>query len=152
MIDYDGTSEARIIYKLQNDNELIGEQYNSLLVRLAEATIEGEIEDKKLSAYVIEGISNDKEFYFFSMQNPLKNMKKKKLFRFNTSKYEEITKPILALRCSIDAIIYDGKVYMLSMAAENLFQMERSYKKKSEVCIKEIQQSGMISNIELLLR
>lgn len=44
--------------------------------------------------------------------------------------------------------MYDEKVYFLSMAGENLFNMERSYKATCSYCVNDIVESGIITNIE----
>ena len=64
------------------------------------------------------------------------------------SLFRPIDKPILSLRLNADVIMYDEKVYFLSMAGENLFNMERSYKATCSYCVNDIVESGIITNIE----
>lgn len=63
-------------------------------------------------------------------------------------KFVEMTTPVLALRMSADVIFYDNSAYLMTMAGENLFQLERAYKKVSSFCIKQVNESGILADID----
>ena len=42
--------------------------------------------------------------------------------------FEEISDKVLSLRPTIDVVVFNDNIYMLTLAGENLFNMERSYK------------------------
>lgn len=147
VVEYDGTADALFLYKMNKNNPLINGAYMSLVEKIGSANIEGNPLAKRYSAYVITGISDEKPIYMFTMQSPFINMKKK--HKWDGAKFVEIKDPILSLRPSIDAIIYGDEVYMFSMAAENLFQLERAYKKVCTQCVNSIASSGIIENIEI---
>ncbi len=144
--EYDGTTDAATIYTLDRDNDLIKDSYLKLMYALANADHESDISNEKYSAYVISGIVENKPIHMFSMVSPLVNMKKKYIFEKST--FSRIDRPVLSLRLSFDALIYDGIVYMFTMAAENLFNMERAYKAVCADCIDGIEHSGILIETE----
>ena len=62
---------------------------------------------------------------FVSMQSPITVMNNKFLWR-ETNTFNKVSEPILSLKKTVDVIIAGDTVYMLSMAGENLFGMERA--------------------------
>lgn len=80
------------------------------------------------------------------MQSPFVNMKRKHWW--DGKKFVEMTTPVLALRMSADVIFYDNSAYLMTMAGENLFQLERAYKKVSSFCIKQVNESGILADID----
>lgn len=143
---YDGTTDSQVIYWLNKTSDLINEAYAKLVESLANADQECDPFKEKYSAYVLAGFVEDKPIYLFSMQCPFVNMKRKHIW--DNSIFRPIDKPILSLRLNADVIMYDEKVYFLSMAGENLFNMERSYKATCSYCVNDIVESGIITNIE----
>ena len=143
---YDGTTDSQVIYWLNKTSDLINEAYAKLVESLANADQEGDPLKEKYSAYVLAGFVEDQPIYLFSMQCPFVNMKRKHIW--DNSIFRPIDKPILSLRLNADVIMYDEKVYFLSMAGENLFNMERSYKATCSYCVNDIVESGIITNIE----
>lgn len=61
-----------------------------------------------------------------SMQNPVTTLNHKIWMKNGT--FQEISNKVLSLRTSIDVVIFDECVYMLTLAGEKLFNMERAYK------------------------
>ena len=104
----------------------------------------------KAKASVIEGIikieNEEVAVRFISMQNPVTTLKNR--FYRSNGKFTEISDKVLTLRNSIDVIIYRENVYMLNLAGEKLFDMERAYQKicKSKVAL--IQEKNIIEGFD----
>lgn len=145
--EYDGTTDATTIYTLSCENDLIKDSYIKLMDALANADHESDTSNEKFSAYVISGTVENKPIYIFSMVSPLVNMKRKYILENST--FTRIDKPVLSLRLSFDAIIYDDIVYMFTMSAENLFNMDRAYKAVCADCIEGIEHSGILIETDI---
>ena len=143
---YDGTTDSQVIYWLNKTSELIADTYSKLIESMANADQESDPLKEKYSAYVLNGFVDEKPIYLFSMQCPFVNMQRKHIW--DKSTFRPIDKPILSLRLNADVIMYDEKVYFLSMAGENLFNMERAYKATCSYCVNDIVASGIITDIE----
>ena len=147
---YDGTADAQVIYKLKNSSELIEKNYGLFLTALANPDVEIDPLELKAKASVIKGVlkieNEEVDVKFISMQNPVTTLKNK-FYRLD-GKFTEISDKVLTLRNSIDVIIYRENVYMLSLAGENLFDMERAYQKicKSKVAL--IQEKNIIEGFD----
>ena len=146
VVDYDGSAESTYVYKIERNSELINREQKLLFDALDRANQEGNPFEQKYSAYVISGISDGKPVHFFTMQSPFVNMKRKHWW--DGKKFVEMTTPVLALRMSADVIFYDNSAYLMTMAGENLFQLERAYKKVSSFCIKQVNESGILADID----
>ncbi|MCD7883032.1 MAG: DUF4868 domain-containing protein [Lachnospiraceae bacterium] len=149
--DYDGTAEETYIYKLMNTNELIENEFHSLTEALSTPSLEGEPLDFGASAYVLRtSMCLDEDtvpVLLFSMQNPVCVLKNKFLFEENDV-FKQITQKVLNLRPTSDAIIVGNTVYLLTMAGENLFNMEHSYRAVCDSRVDEIGESEILSNFE----
>lgn len=62
--------------------------------------------------------------------------------------FQEISDKVLSLRPTIDIVIFDGYVYMLTLAGENLFNMERSYKAICTTKISSIKDCNILTDFE----
>lgn len=151
VVDYDGTTIGSVIYKMKKNNELIGDKCTLLMESLALADVESNpLEDNKLEdnlqAYVLKGIIElETEKYpikLISMQNPIVSLKNK--FLQDKGKFYEINKKVLSLRAAIDVIIIGDDIYMLTLAGEKLFDMERSYKAVCSYKMQEIEECDII--------
>lgn len=60
----------------------------------------------------------------------------------------EISDKVIFLRTAIDVVIVDETVYMLTLAGENLFNMERAYKAVYKKQITNITDSNIINDAE----
>lgn len=135
--DYDGSTVDKTIYKLTNGNELISTEYLALIKAIG--TPDSEVDPLEFSAqaYILKGVVsiNGKELTvkLVSMQNPVTSLKHK-FWRANGT-FKEISDKVISLRTAIDVVIVDETIYMLTLAGENLFDMERAYK---SVCKKQI--------------
>lgn len=143
---YDGTTDSQVIYWLNKSSELIADTYSKLIESIAVADQESDPLKEKYSAYVLSGFVDEKPIYLFSMQCPFVNMKRKHIW--DKSTFKPIDKPVLSLRLNADVIMFGDKVYFLSMAGENLFNMERAYKATCSYCVNEIIETGIITDIE----
>lgn len=148
VIEYDGTTIQGTVYKLSCESELIADEYQALIRALATPDMEFDPLKLDARAYLVTGhVSlNGEEKYvkFISMRCPIATLKHK--FLCTEGKFKEITNKVISLRTSIDVIIIDETVYLLSLEGENLFNMERAYK---TVCIRkleEIERCDMVSS------
>ena len=128
--DYDGSTIDKTVYTLSVNNELIQSEYNNLITAIATPDSEINPLEFKPQAYLLKGIINidnsDYPVKLVSMQNPITILKHK--FWMQNGTFQEISDKVLSLRPTIDIVIFDGYIYMLTLAGENLFNMERSYK------------------------
>jgi len=142
---YDGTADAQVIC------ELIETNYGLFLKALASPDVEINPLELKAKASVIEGIikieNEEVAVKFISMQNPVTTLNNK--FRWIDDKFTEISDKVLTLRNSIDVIVFRENVYMLNLAGEKLFDMERAYQKicKSKVTL--IQEKNIIERFDI---
>lgn len=127
---YDGSTIGKNIYTLSINNGLIQSEYNAFITAVATPDVEINPLEFKAQAYLLKGIINiDGEDYpvkLISMQNPVTTLNHK--FWMKNGEFQEISDKVLSLRPSIDVIIFDERVYMLTLVGEKLFNMERSYK------------------------
>lgn len=148
--DYDGSTVDKTIYKITNDNNLISTEYKALIE--ASGNPDSEFDPLKFSAqaYILKGtisINNkDLSVKLISMQNPVTSLKHK--FLCANGIFTEISDKVISLRTAIDVVIVDKTVYMLTLAGENLFNMERAYKFVCEKQITNIADSNIINDAE----
>lgn len=146
--DYDGSTVGKTIYKLTIDNNLISKEYPELIKAIGNP--DSEVDPLKFSAqaYILSGvITIDKEelsVNLISMQNPVTSLKHK--FWSANGTFREISDKVISLRTAIDVVIVDKTVYMLTLAGENLFNMERAYRSVCEKEITNIEYSGIIND------
>lgn len=128
--EYDGTSLANTIYYLDKDSDLIKKQYAALIAAIASPDAEIDPLNMGTQAYLINGrisISDEQHSVkFISMQKPVTNLNHK--FWYTGGAFRKIGDKVISLRTSINVIIYDDRVFMLTLDGENLFNMERDYK------------------------
>lgn len=128
--DYDGSTIENTIYKLSTENELIANEYSLFVEAIANPDTEVDPLEFKAQAYILKGIirinDDEKSVKLISMQNPVTSLKHKFLRANGT--FKEISDKVISLRTTIDVVIVDNLVYMLTLAGENLFNMERAYK------------------------
>ena len=148
--DYDGSTVDKTIYKLTTDNELISTEYPSFVEAIGNP--DSEVDPLKFSAqaYLLKGVisicGEELSIKMISMQNPVTSLKHKFL-RYNGT-FTEISDKVISLRTAIDVVIIENTVYMLTLAGENLFNMERAYKSVCEKQITNITDSNIINDAE----
>lgn len=148
--EYDGSTLGEMIYKLEADNLLIRDDLVKLIDAIGNPDVEINPLEIRAQAYLMKGIVTiDAEPHavkLISMQNPITTLKHK-FFRAN-GVFKEISDKVISLRTSIDVVILDQTVYMLTLAGEKLFDMERSYKATCTQKISEIEASNMVNNFD----
>lgn len=148
--DYDGSTVDKTIYKLTTDNELISTEYRTLIEAIGNPDSEVDPLEFSAQAYIFKGVisidGEETSVKMISMQNPVTSLKHK-FFRANGA-FTEISDKVISLRTTIDVVIVDETVYMLTLAGENLFNMERAYKSVCEKQITNITDSNIINNAE----
>jgi len=146
--EYDGSTIDKVIYWLDKTNILISEEYDALITAIATPDTELDPLTFKARAYVLRGIINmegeEKPVKLISMQNPVTSLKHKYLRANGT--FTEITDKVISLRTSIDVIIIEDTVYMLTLAGENLFNMERAYKATCAGKLNDIEQCNIVTD------
>ena len=146
--EYNGSTVDRVIYWLDKTNELIADEYDALIIAIANPDTELDPLEVKARAYVLRGIvhldGEEKPIKLISMQNPVTSLKHKFLRANGT--FTEITDRVISLRTSIDVIIMADTVYMLTLAGENLFNMERAYKAACTGKLVEIEQCNIVTD------
>lgn len=146
--EYNGSTVDRVIYWLNKTNELISSEYDALITAIANPDRELDPLAFKARAYVLRGIvhldGEEKPIKLISMQNPVTALKHKFLRANGT--FTEITDKVISLRTSIDVIIMEDTVYMLTLAGENLFNMERAYKAACAGKLNEIEQCNIVTD------
>lgn len=148
--DYDGSTIDKTVYRLSTENELIQSEYNSLVSSIAVPDAEINPLEFKAQAYLLKGmITVDGMEYpvkMVSMQNPVTTLNHK--FLMKNGEFQEISDKVLSLRQTIDVVIFDDCIYMLTLAGENLFNMERSYKAICSVKIDTINECNIITDFD----
>lgn len=148
--DYDGSTIDKTIYKLTTSNELISTKYPALIEAIGNPDSEVDPLEFSAQAYILKGvISIDGEelsVKLISMQNPVTSLKHK--FLRSNGTFTEISDKVIYLRTAIDVVIVDETVYMLTLAGENLFNMERAYKAVCKKQITNITDSNIINDAE----
>lgn len=146
--EYNGSTVDRVIYWLDKTNELILDEYDTLITAIANPDTELDPLEFKARAYVLRGIvqldEEDKPIKLISMQNPVTSLKHKFLRANGT--FTEITDKVISLRTSIDVIILEDTVFILTLAGENLFNMERAYKAACAGKLNEIEQCNIVTD------
>lgn len=151
--EYDGTADALTIYKLLSSNELISAEYAGFIRTIANPDNENDPFEYK-SAYLLKGqLEIDGEHIpikLISMQNPITILKHK--FFMEKGAFKELSDKVLSLRPTMDVLVIGEKVYLLTLAGENLFNMARSYKAVCHQKVEEVAQADIISGIEKFKR
>lgn len=155
---YDGTAMSTIIYKLPSNHELIAHEYLGLNDCLAESQTDGNPFDFAANAFVLSGIiylpqqycddihseGYDASVRLICLQNPVSVLKHK--FLYDEGTFREIKDKVLSIRPFFDVLIIEDSVYMLTLAGEKLFNMERSYKAICSDKVFEIEHKGIIND------
>lgn len=151
VMEYDGTTDAMTIYKLQSDHELIAGEYEAFVNAISNPDVEAD-SMTFTSAYVIKGSTivgdEDTPVKLVSMQNPVTTLRHKFSFCRDSGKFKELDEKVLNLRPTLDIIVIGTTVYFLTMNGENLFNMERAYKAVCHTAIDTVESTGLISDIE----
>ena len=138
VIDYDGSAIGKTVYKLSVNNSLINDEYQSLIKAVASPDTELDPLDLSPQAYLLNGKSFIDNIEYpvklISMQRPVTNLNHK--FFGDKGSFTEISKKVLSLKPTIDVVILENCIYLLTLSGENLFNMERSYK---AVCSEKIE-------------
>lgn len=152
LVEYDGSTNGKTIYHLSGSNNLIKEEFNLLINALAIPNVEIDPFDMRARATAVCGTFTNATdeiipIKLISMQNPITVLKHK--FLRNNGTFKEISNKVLSLRPTIDVMIIGEDIYFLTLAGENLFNMERSYKALCKDYIAIIGDSGILSDIEM---
>lgn len=147
---YDGSADAKTIYKLKSTSELLEKEFVSFINAISVPDMDVSPFDLNLKALVYSGVCTEENeqirILLISMQNPVTVLRNK--YWSDNGTFKELDKKVLSLRTSIDVIIYGEDIYFLTFAGENLFNMEHAYKSVAKDFITHIGDSGIICNFE----
>lgn len=149
-MDYDGSANGKTIYHLSKDMTLISIDYENLLNAISNPDCEIDPFSLKSRAMVLSCIVpiNGEEISvkMITMQNPITVMTHK--FFMKDGAFTEIKDKVLSLKPIVDVVIAGDEIYFLTLAGENLFNMEKSYKAVSMDCIAKVGESEILVNFE----
>lgn len=147
--DYTGDVVGNVVYKLDKQNELINTEFVTLIQSTATPDKEMKLSEIKANAAIFKGsVIIDHVIIpvlLVSMQKPVSTLSNRYLW-IETQKFREIEEPVLTLRKTIDVAIIGDTVYLFTLAGENLFNMERSYKAVCKGRVDEIAKCDFLSN------
>ena len=149
--DYKGDIVKGNIYKLPTSDDLISEYYQTLETAIANPSTEGDVVMRAWNALLIKGTveidGEEQQIKLISMKSPV-SVLTNKFIMAGKDRFRKLNDPILTLNKNLDAVIVNGVFYMLTMQAENLFNMERSYKLRCEAKVEEIAALNILSNTD----
>ena len=152
--DYQGDILKDNIYKLSVGNELIRENYEKLEAAIADPSVENEVIKNEWNALLIKGVillgNKQEDIRLISMKSPL-SVLSNRFIGCGQDTFKKLRDPVLTLNKNLDAIIVNNVFYMLTMQAENLFNMERSYKLLCDTKVEELIQYDLFSNPDIFL-
>lgn len=147
---YDGSTISKTIYKLAADNSLIADEYSALIEAIGNPDVEIKPLQFSPQAYLLKGVisvgEDELSVKLISMQSPVTSLKHK--FLHANGVFTQISDKVISLRTAIDVVIVDNTIYMLTLAGENLFNMERAYKSICKKQIENIASLGIINDVE----
>ena len=150
IMDYDGSAIAKTVYKLNTANELIKSEYDALITAIASPDSESDPLEYKSQAYLLKGIIeiDGKEYpvKLISMQNPVTTLNHK--FWMHNGEFQEITDKVLSLKPTIDIVVFDECIYMMTLAGEKLFNMERAYRAVCNDKVDDIQKCSIVADFD----
>lgn len=154
--EYTGDVVSNVIYKLSTTSELIHDSWEMLKNAVANPDTEEGIRGIKFSGYIISGSialdDRDVEVKMISMGSPTTVLRNKYIFNHPSQCFKEIADPVFSFKQTLDALIIDDVFYILTMQAENLFNMERAYKKKCEIKVDQTVQVLEMTNPDAFRR
>jgi hypothetical protein len=148
---YTGDIVKGRIYSLPVSDPLIDQSFRELKNKTADPSKEGSILKGRWDGMLIMcGISVEgekKRILLASMRSPISVLSNKYLF-LEEDQFKKIKEPVLTLNKSLDAVIVGSTFYMLTMQAENLFDMERSYRKRCDEKVGEIRDMDILTDAD----
>ena len=148
--DYDGTAEAKKIYRISTDHELIQEDVRKLKYAMADVDVDNEWSFFE-SAYVIRGgipiDDEETDVMLISARKPVTVLNNKYSLRGDI--FQEIKEKVLSLTPMIDLILVGQLVYFFTSEAEKLFDLERSYRKTCDRKVTRILECNIVNSAEL---
>jgi len=146
--EYDGSTIDKTIYRLPSSSELIATEYDAMINAIATPDTEIDPLEFDAQAYLLKGVitldGEEKPVKLISMQTPITTLQHK--FLRSNGTFKEISDKVISLRTSIDVVIIDDTVYMLTLAGENLFNMERAYKATCSGKLTDIEQCDIVTD------
>lgn len=149
--DYDGTTESVKVYKIISNSQLIADEFSGLISAFSTPEMAGDPFKFAANAYSLKATLSingiDTSVFTFSMQNPICLLKNR--FLYDEGSFHEIKDKVLNLRPIVDVLIVGKTIYLLTIAGENLFNMERSYKALCDSTVLDISDMNIVSNTDM---
>lgn len=146
VLNYDGSCDSSIIYKLTTGDSLVYENFKLFTVCLSKPDESVDAIEFNPNACIVEGYFEDegKRIMLISLKQPIKCYKHR--FRLDKGVYVPASEKTLTLPANLDAIIYGDDIYFLNMQVENLFDMERASSKVAQQRVYDICEHRLLSN------
>lgn len=152
--EYQGDILKDNLYKLYVSDSLIQENYEKLETAIADPDVESEVIKNEWNALLIKGAilldNKQEEIRLISMKSPL-SVLSNRYIGCGRDSFKKLKDPVLTLNRNLDAIIVNNIFYMLTMQAENLFNMERSYKLQCNTRVEELLQYDLFSDPDVFV-
>lgn len=144
---YDGSTINDVIYWLKSNDVLISDDYNNLLKAIGNPDSELNPLDFDFQACMFEEYQNDCRIKLISIKSPFVFLKHK--FFASDGTFKEISGKVLSLSTTIDVVIIDDVVFLLTLDGEKLFNMKRAYKISGKEKVDDIIKKDLVSDGKL---
>lgn len=153
---YNGATESDLIYFLNVTDSLIQEDYSKLQQCIAIPEHEIDIVKNKWDGTIIigelPGRTGTYNIKLMAYKKPFTLVKHryyvdtKYVQAGKKNTFKAFNKEALALPINFDIILIDDCLFFLNLNGEKFFSIERSFKKKCDICITEIAAANIISD------
>lgn len=149
---YDGTYNASIMYYFDVKDSMISDKLEILNESIANPITSVNINDEE-NAFVIQGTVEDENgtdqlIKLITLRKPFTTLKNK--FYYENGEYVKMDSKLLNLPILFDILIIGNeRVYFMNFNAENLFDLERTYKKMCKKYVDDVCKLEIISDKEL---
>lgn len=153
--DYTGFNPKNTVDKLSTNNELITENWKSLIEHINISDDSTNINNIKANAYVFVGTYTDstntsQNLYILSRRNPILIFKKggrSTIFAAMNNTISKIDKPLIQFDKCFDVLVYKNIMYMINSNFESIFNMEYTHNKICNKSLDLLQDSDIVDDI-----
>lgn len=155
ILEYSGMNPKNSIDKINISNELISDQWDSLILSLSVCDDQKDIEKIESKAFVFVGeyFENEehKNLYLLSRKNPIQIFKNKIRYKYlatRKNQIKEFNEPIIHFGNTFDVLIYGNVLYSINNNFQTVFNLEYSHRKFCKKALEEIENLDIISDFE----
>lgn len=151
---YTGYNPKNIVDKLNLTDELVTEQWISIIQHMIEPDDTTELQNIKANAYIFYGTyldenNTENNIYLLTRKNPIVSYKKSRhIFTSLNNTISTPQEPIIHFNKCFDALIINSTAYMINLNCESIFNMAYSHKLICQRTLTEIQHANIINNFE----